>query len=71
VGEICDKLCGLILEGKSELRDIYSIGLKTLISDVPENMGRPVAQRLTGRLLGGISQVCVKLRMTDAPGGMY
>lgn len=26
VGEICDKLCDLILEGKAELRDIYSIG---------------------------------------------
>ncbi|CAM9180295.1 unnamed protein product, partial [Choristocarpus tenellus] len=26
VGEICDKLCELILEGKPELRDIYSIG---------------------------------------------
>ena len=26
VGEICDKLCDLILDGKAELRDIYSIG---------------------------------------------
>jgi len=40
VTEICDKLCGLILEGKPELRDIYSIGLKTLISDVPDTMGK-------------------------------
>ena len=38
--EICDKLCSLILEGKPELRDIYSIGLKTLISDVPDTMGK-------------------------------
>ena len=30
VGEICDKLCTLVLEGKDELRDIYSIGLKTV-----------------------------------------
>jgi len=27
VCEICDKLCELILEGKAELRDIYSIGM--------------------------------------------
>jgi len=40
VTEICDKLCSLILEGKPELRDIYSIGLKTLISDVPDTMGK-------------------------------
>lgn len=26
VGEICNKLCDLILDGKPELRDIYSIG---------------------------------------------
>jgi len=38
--EICDKLCSLLLEGKAELRDIYSIGLKTLISDVPDSMGK-------------------------------
>lgn len=57
VGEICDKLCTLILDGKSELRDIYSIGLRTLISDVPEAMGKPVTQRLTSRLLSGIEQV--------------
>lgn len=71
MSEICDKLCGLILEGaysmplwllsyihafmhtpipriqpttphpktgKPELRDIYSIGLKTLIADVPEEV---------------------------------
>lgn len=57
MGEICDKLCSLILDGKSELRDIYSIGLRTLISDVPEAMGKPVAHRLTSRLLSGIEQV--------------
>ena len=34
VGEISDKLCSLILDGKDELRDIYSIGLKTLLKDI-------------------------------------
>ena len=56
VGEICDKLCALILEGKDALRDIYSIGLKTLIADVPEEMGLLVSERLTGRLLNGITR---------------
>jgi cullin-associated NEDD8-dissociated protein 1 len=56
VGEICDKLCALILEGKDALRDIYSIGLKTLIADVPDEMGLLVSERLTGRLLNGITR---------------
>ncbi|CAM9131552.1 unnamed protein product, partial [Ectocarpus sp. 12 AP-2014] len=68
VGEICDKLCDLILDGKAELRDIYSIGLKTLISDVPDAFGPSVAQRLTVRLLGGVDQdqtVDIKLECLD------
>ena len=56
IGEICDKLCSLILDGKDALRDIYSIGLKTLIADVPDEMGPLVADRLTGRLLNGITR---------------
>jgi cullin-associated NEDD8-dissociated protein 1 len=30
VGEICDKLTSLIVDGKDELRDIYSIGTHSL-----------------------------------------
>jgi len=56
VFEISDKLCTLILEGKDELRDIYSIGLKTLIMDVPDDSGRGLAVRLVKRLLDGIKQ---------------
>lgn len=56
VGDICEKLCILILtEGQAMLRDIYSIGLKTLITDVPEKMGPKVAAKLTTRLQNGIS----------------
>lgn len=32
------------------------VGLKTLISDVPDAFGPSVAQRLTVRLLGGVDQ---------------
>ena len=56
IGEICDKLCSLILDGKDALRDIYSIGLKTLIADVPDEMGPLVSDRLSGRLLNGITR---------------
>mmetsp|Transcript_840 Transcript_840/g.1414 ORF Transcript_840/g.1414 Transcript_840/m.1414 type:complete len:1307 (+) Transcript_840:70-3990(+) len=54
VGEICAKLCSLVLQGQNELRDIYSIGLKTLISDVPDAMGELVVSKLTSNLTNGI-----------------
>ena len=56
VGEISDKLCSLILDGKDELRDIYSIGLKTLLKDVPQAMGAKVCDGLAKRLLSGVAQ---------------
>lgn len=56
IGEICKKLCSLILDGQDALRDIYSIGLKTLIADVPDSMGNLVVERLTANLLTGISR---------------
>lgn len=56
IGEICKKLCALILDGQDALRDIYSIGLKTLIADVPDSMGNLVVEKLTANLLTGISR---------------
>ena len=54
--EICDKLCTFILDPKKDdIRDVYSIGLKTLVMDVPESSGQEVAQRLMWRLLTGVS----------------
>lgn len=77
VAEICEQLCGHVLEGRDELRyvqrararrwrcsfvamcarsDIYSIGLKTLINDVPSTVGHVVARRTTVPLLRGVQQ---------------
>jgi len=57
IGDVCKKLISLILEGKDALRDVYSIGLKTLIADVPDSMGGAlVSDRLTAKLLSGISR---------------
>lgn len=56
VSEIADKLCSLVLEGKKELRDIYSIGLKTLISDMPMETGHTLAGRISTRLIAGIKR---------------
>lgn len=55
IGNICTKLCSLILDGKDALRDVYSIGLKTLIADVPDTMGPLVCDNITAKLLRGIT----------------
>lgn len=55
VNEIADRLCSLVLDpSKSALRDVYAIGLKTLVETVPESMGNVVSHRLIGRLIDGI-----------------
>jgi cullin-associated NEDD8-dissociated protein 1 len=56
ISDVCKKLCSLVLDGKDALRDVYSIGLKTLIADVPESMGQMVAEQLTNKLLTGIGK---------------
>ena len=53
--EIADSLADQVLDAsKSELRDVYAIGLRTLVKTVPANMGHEVSKRLVGRLLEGI-----------------
>lgn len=44
------------MEGKDQYRDIYSIGLKTLISDVHDDMGGLVCQKLIAKFLNGIEK---------------
>lgn len=53
--EIADSLADQVLDAsKSELRDVYAIGLRTLVQTIPPRMGDPTSQRLVGRLLEGI-----------------
>ena len=56
VAEICEKLSSLVLTGDDSLRDIYSIGLKTLITDTPEEMGTIIVTILPKQLLEGINR---------------
>ncbi len=68
VKEIAEKLCDLVLEGKTDLLDVYSIGLKRLVSDVPDTVGASIAQPLAVKLLPGIQQDAsdeVKLECLD------
>eukprot|EP00523_Entomoneis_sp_CCMP467_P004781 CAMPEP_0168750362 /NCGR_PEP_ID=MMETSP0724-20121128/17229_1 /TAXON_ID=265536 /ORGANISM="Amphiprora sp., Strain CCMP467" /LENGTH=1377 /DNA_ID=CAMNT_0008798373 /DNA_START=1 /DNA_END=4134 /DNA_ORIENTATION=+ len=53
--EIADSLTDQVLDAsKSELRDVYTIGLRTLVKTIPSTAGNEVAHRLVGRLLDGI-----------------
>lgn len=48
ITDICKTLCKLVRstqKDQAELRDIYSIALKTLIDDVPDAMGSEVSQK--------------------------
>ncbi|KAG7401238.1 Cullin-associated NEDD8-dissociated protein 1 [Phytophthora boehmeriae] len=56
VADICAKLCDLILNGKPELRDIYSIGLKTIVADVSQETGASIATGVCSRLLVGLGK---------------
>lgn len=53
ISQISIRLCDLVLNGPEALRDVYSIGLKTLMSSVPANMGELLVSILTSRLLVG------------------
>ena len=54
--EIADSLTDQVLDqNKSELRDVYAIGLRTLCKTVPAPMGDRVSQKLVGRLLEGMA----------------
>ena len=53
--EIADSLADQVLDAtKSDLRDVYAIGLRTLVQTIPSTMGDATSGRLVGRLLEGI-----------------
>jgi len=53
---VCDALADRILKTKSQIKDVYSIGLKTIIDIVPEASGRLVSSSLITSIITGISQ---------------
>jgi len=55
VVEIAERLGSLLLDtSKGELRDVYAIGLRTLVKTIPMEMGDHVSERLMAKLLAGI-----------------
>jgi hypothetical protein len=55
ITDIIDKLCGLILEqDKAESRDIYCIGLKTIINNAILDQGEIIGNRITNGCINGM-----------------
>ena len=57
VVEIVNKLGQLVVSGKPELRDIYAIGLKTIITSIPDDYGPDVSKKMIGYLIGGLTHI--------------
>lgn len=70
VETIVDSLCANMISNVEQLRDISSIGLKTVISELPQtsnSLAPNVCQRITGKLSNAIEKedVSVKLEALD------
>ncbi|KAM0046728.1 putative TATA-binding protein interacting (TIP20) [Helianthus debilis subsp. tardiflorus] len=59
--EMTDKLCNKLLNGKDQHRDIASIALKTIFSEVPtSSVAHSVLVSVSPKLLGGITTPAMK-----------
>ena len=57
------ELCSHVLTGKEEQRDICSIGLKTVVLEMPASMGAVAARQLTARLISGVAQTTLEVKL--------
>lgn len=72
VESVVDSLCSNMISSNEQLRDISSIGLKTVIAELPQQvtvnpLAPKVCQRITGKLCDAIAKedVSVKLESLD------
>ena len=76
VESIVDHLCNNMIGDKEQLRDISSIGLKTVINELPlttQSLAASVCKTMTGRLSAAIAQqedVSVQLEALDILGDL-
>lgn len=66
VETIVEALCANMISYKEQLRDISSIGLKTVISELPQAPGGlsgNICKRITGRLTTAIERVSTMCQM--------
>lgn len=65
---IVDSLCTNMVSNDEQLRDISSIGLKTVISEMPQHsnsLAPNVCQRITGKLSNAIEKVISNYILID------
>ena len=54
---ISDRLCQHILSGRAEMRDVYGIGMKTLIAEAQLAHGPAIVDKASIKLLEGMANV--------------
>jgi len=57
VTQVCNTLVAQLSHGKSEIRDVFAIGLKKVITEVDEQHGVVVLKALVGALHDGIQGI--------------
>lgn len=63
---IVESLCTNMVSDKEQLRDISSIGLKTVIAELPQASGGlsgNICKRITGRLTTAIERVSYNIKL--------
>tara|TARA_B110001452_G_scaffold18888_1_gene15310 strand:+ start:241 stop:3870 length:3630 start_codon:yes stop_codon:yes gene_type:complete len=63
VQDIMVQLVQLVLTGKEEQRDISSIGLKTVVLEMPQSMGAAAIRQLSPQLVSGVSKDVLEVKL--------
>jgi len=63
VDEVMLSLCGHVLTGSEEQRDICSIGLKTVVLEMPPSMANLAIRHLTPKLIQGVQRDSLEVKL--------
>jgi len=63
VDEVMLSLCGHVLTGTEEQRDICSIGLKTVVLEMPPSMASLAIRHLTPKLIQGVQRDSLEVKL--------
>jgi len=63
VEDIMLQLIQLVLTGKEEQRDISSIGLKTVVLEMPASMGHTAVRQLAPKLVSGVAKDVLEVKL--------
>ena len=63
VDEVMLSLCNQVLSGTEEQRDICSIGLKTVVLEMPASMAASAIRQLTPQLIAGVQREQLEVKL--------